>query len=79
MRTRSAPGTLRTASWASPTIRYAKLGEHQYVGRRRATWTSRSPTSTELTKSSSTRERSSSGSITASIAAQTAAALTVMP
>ena len=72
---RRTPGSVLTASYASATIRKAKLGAQKYVGNRSLTVVS-PPADTvhEVTKPSEVIGSSSSGSRTVSSAASTALA-----
>src|SRR6266700_508533 len=69
------PGRVRILARKSPAIRYAKFGEHQYVGSLKTTVTSGPSTCTWSMKPSFTNGSSSSGSSTSAIAAYTCASV----
>src|SRR2546429_7632457 len=65
------PGRVRILARKSPAIRYAKFGEHQYVGSLKTTVTSGPSTCTWSIKPSLTNGSPNSGSRTSAIAAPT--------
>src|SRR5215471_12381430 len=69
------PGRARILARKSPAIRYAKFGEHQYVGSLKTTVTSGPSTCTLSMKPRLTNGSSSSGSSTPAIAAYTCASV----